>query len=58
MGELRAHLNTAAVGHPSSLAAARLSRLADELPPSLDLVAQPCIATLLEMLGSETPAGW
>ena len=40
LAELRAHLNAAAVGHASSQAAVRLSRLAAELPPSLELIGQ------------------
>ena len=32
----------------------RLSRLANELPPSLDIIGQAAIATLLEMVSSET----
>ena len=54
MAELRAHLNAAAVGHASSQAAVRLSRLAAELPPSLELIGQAAIATLMEMVTSET----
>jgi len=53
LAELRAHLNAAAVGQSSSQAAVRLSRLADELPPSLAVMGQAAIATLLEMLSSE-----
>ena len=53
LAELRAHVNAASVGQPSAHAAARLSRLADQLPRSLDLVGQPCIASLVEMLGAE-----
>ena len=51
---LRAQLNVATVGHPATQAAARLSRLAVELPPDLDPIGPACIATVLEMLGSET----
>ena len=54
VAELRAHLNAAAVGQSSSTAAVRLSLLANELPPSLDIIGQAAIATLLEMLSSET----
>ncbi len=53
LAELRAHLIAAAVGHPSSQAAVRLSRLVSELPPSLHIVGQAAIATLLEMVSSE-----
>ena len=54
VAELRAHLNLAAVGQSSSTAAVRLSQLASELPPSLDIIGQAAIATLLEMVSSET----
>ena len=54
VAELRAHLNAAAVGQSSSQAAVRLSQLASELPPSLDIIGQAAIATLLEMVSSET----
>ena len=54
VAELRAHLNAAAVGQSSSTAAVRLSLLANELPPSLDIIGQAAIATLLEMVSSET----
>src|ERR671917_2141628 len=54
VAELRAHLNLAAVGQSSSQAAVRLSQLASELPPSLDIIGQAAIATLLEMVSSET----
>ena len=54
LAEMRAHLNAAAVGHPSSQAAVRLSHLASELPSALDQVGRAAIATLLEMLSSET----
>ncbi len=54
VAELRAHLNSAAVGHSSSQAAVRLSKLAKELPPSLEVIGQAAIATLLEMVSSET----
>jgi len=54
LAELRAHLNLAAVGQYSSSAAVRLSQLANELPPSLDIIGQAAIATLLEMVSSET----
>jgi heat-inducible transcriptional repressor len=53
LGELRAHLNAAVVGHSSSQAAVRLARLIDDLPPSLAVVGQSAVATLLEMVGSE-----
>jgi heat-inducible transcriptional repressor len=53
LAELRAHLNTAAAGASSSQAVARLSALAGELPPSLQVIGQTAIATLLEMVGSE-----
>ena len=54
VAELRAHLNAAAVGHSSPQAAVRLSKLVRELPPSLEIIGQAAIATLLEMVGSET----
>jgi heat-inducible transcriptional repressor len=54
VAELRAHLNAAAVGNSSSHAAVRLSKLVDELPPSLKIIGQAAIATLLEMVSSET----
>jgi heat-inducible transcriptional repressor len=54
LAELRAHLNLAAVGQSSSQAAVRLSKLANELPPSLDIIGQAAIATLLEMVSTET----
>jgi heat-inducible transcriptional repressor len=54
VAELRAHLNAAAVGNSSSQAAVRLSKLVDELPPSLEIIGQAAIATLLEMVSSET----
>ncbi len=53
LAELRAHLNAAAVGNSSSQAAARLSRLVDQVPPSLATIGQAAVATLLEMLSSE-----
>jgi heat-inducible transcriptional repressor len=53
LAELRAHLNAAVVGHPSTHAAARLSRMVSTLPPSLDLIGQAATATLLEMVSSE-----
>jgi len=53
LAELRAHLNAATVGNSASQAAARLSALAGELPPSLQVIGQTAIATLLEMVGSE-----
>ena len=54
LASLRAQLNAATVGHPSSAAAARLSTLSEELPPELAGIGQPAVATLLEMLSSET----
>jgi heat-inducible transcriptional repressor len=54
LAELRAHLNAAAVGQSSSSAAVRLSQLSNQLPPSLDIIGQAAIATLLEMVSSET----
>jgi heat-inducible transcriptional repressor len=54
VAELRAHLNAAAVGNSSSQAAVRLSNLVDELPLSLQIIGQAAIATLLEMVSSET----
>jgi heat-inducible transcriptional repressor len=51
--ELRGCLNAAAVGHPSAVAVARLSALADDLPPGLSAIGQAGVATLLEMLSSE-----
>jgi len=53
LAELRAHLNSAAVGQSSSAAAARLTALVHELPPSLAGVGDTTIATLLEMLSSD-----
>ena len=53
LAELRAHLNAAAIGNSSSQTAVRLSHLADDLPPSLQVMGQAAIATLLEMVGSE-----
>jgi heat-inducible transcriptional repressor len=53
LAELRAHLNAAAVGNVSVSAASRLSALSQTLPASLAVMGQACIATLLEMLGSE-----
>jgi heat-inducible transcriptional repressor len=53
LAELRAHLNAAAVGNSAPQAAVRLSALAGELPPSLQVIGQTAIATLLEMVGSE-----
>jgi heat-inducible transcriptional repressor len=53
LADLRAVLNNVAVGQASSVAAARLSTLVDELPPSLSAIGQAAIATLLEMLSSE-----
>ena len=54
VAELRAHLNAATVGYSSSQAAVGLSKLANELPPSLQIIGQAAIATLLEMVSSET----
>jgi heat-inducible transcriptional repressor len=54
LAELRAHLNAAAVGQSSSSAAVRLSQLSNQLSPSLDIIGQAAIATLLEMVSSET----
>jgi heat-inducible transcriptional repressor len=54
LAELRAHLNAAAVGQSSSQAAVRLSQLSNQLPPALDIIGQAAIATLLEMVSSET----
>ena len=54
LAELRAHLNAAAVGNSSSQAGVRLSELLGSLPPSLQVIGQAAIATLLEMLSSET----
>jgi heat-inducible transcriptional repressor len=53
LAQLRARLNAATVGHPSSVAAARLSGLTTELPPELGAIGQAAVATLLEMLSSE-----
>ncbi len=53
LASLRAQLNAATVGHSSSVAAARLSTLSEELPPELGVIGQPAVATLLEMLSSE-----
>jgi heat-inducible transcriptional repressor len=53
LAELRACLNAAAVGPPSAVAVARLSALADDLPPGLSAIGQAGVATLLEMLSSE-----
>ncbi len=52
--ELRGRLNTAVVGQTSSQAAGRLSVLADELPPTLSVTGHAAIATLLEMVGTQT----
>ena len=54
LAALRAHLNASTVGHPASQATVRLSRLTAELPPDLTQIGPACIATLLEMLSSET----
>ena len=51
--QLRAQLNAATVGHPSSVAAARLSTLTEQLPSELAAIGQSAVATLLEMLSSE-----
>ena len=53
LAQLRAQLNAATVGHSSSVAAARLSALTEELPPELSAIGQAAVATLLEMLSSE-----
>ncbi|CAA9289321.1 MAG: Heat-inducible transcription repressor HrcA [uncultured Friedmanniella sp.] len=53
LAQLRASLNAAAVGHPSAVAAVRLSGLVDELPPELSGIGQAAVATLLEMLSSD-----
>ena len=53
LAELRAHLNAVAVGGTTSVAAARLTQLLDDLPPSLAGIGQVAVATLLEMLSSE-----
>jgi len=55
LAELRAHLNTSTVGYPAPQAAERLTRLLDQLPPTLAALGQGAIATLLEMLGSSAP---
>jgi heat-inducible transcriptional repressor len=54
LADLRAQLNAATVGYPTAQAAARLSALVTELPQSLGGIGQAGIATLLEMLSSET----
>jgi heat-inducible transcriptional repressor len=54
LADLRAQLNAATVGYSTSQAAARLSALVTELPHSLGGIGQAGIATLLEMLSSET----
>jgi heat-inducible transcriptional repressor len=54
LAELRAHLNAAAVGNSASSASVRLSKLLGTLPPSLQVIGQAAIATLLEMLSTET----
>jgi len=53
LAELRAHLNAATVGNTSPQAAVRLSKLSSTLPPSLQMIGQAAIATLLEMVSSE-----
>ena len=53
LAQLRAQLNSCAVGNPSSVAAARLSALVDALPPALETIGRVAVATLLEMLSSE-----
>jgi heat-inducible transcriptional repressor len=53
LAELRAHLNAAAVGNSASQAGVRLSRVLGSLPPSLHVIGQAAVATLLEMLSSE-----
>ncbi len=52
--ELRGRLNTAVVGQTSAQAAVRLSLLAEELPATLSVTGQAAIATLLEMVGTQT----
>ena len=54
LGDLRSRLNAATVGFSTAQAAARLSALVTELPQSLGSIGQAGIATLLEMLSSET----
>jgi heat-inducible transcriptional repressor len=54
LADLRAQLNAATVGYSTAQAAARLSSLVTELPQSLGGIGQAGIATLLEMLSSET----
>ena len=53
LAEVRAHLNAVTVGHTSSSAAARVSALIDELPPSLAVIGASAAATLLEMLSND-----
>ena len=53
LAELRARLNAATIGCTSSVAAARLTALVEELPPTLVGVGRAAVATLLEMLSSE-----
>jgi heat-inducible transcriptional repressor len=56
LAELRAHVNAATVGCSAPQALSRLGELAGQLPPSLRLLGQPVIATIMEMLGNETSA--
>jgi heat-inducible transcriptional repressor len=56
LAQLRAHLIAAAVGHPSSAAATRLTDLLGQLPPALGAIGQVAVATLLEMLSTEASA--
>jgi heat-inducible transcriptional repressor len=54
LADLRARLNSATVGYSTSQAASRLSAMVSDLPESLGVIGQAGIATLLEMLSSET----
>ncbi len=54
LADLRAQLNAATVGYSTPQAASRLSALVTELPRSMGGIGQAGIATLLEMLSSET----
>ncbi len=53
LGELRARLNAATVGHPPGEAAARLAAAVDTLPALLHPIGGVVAASLLEMLSSE-----
>ena len=53
LAQLRAHLNAATVGHPAAVAAAALSELTTAMPPEIQVIGRPAVATLLEMLSSE-----